>query len=711
MSLLRLTLAQISTSPDNFLPWNPVLASFQGLADGLTAAAYLSIAATLIYIARRQVRFGRLTTVVLGLFAAFLFTAGLGHAAAFTGLWTAPDAWTGAVKIATAVFSVAAAAALVRSLPTVLQLPTRAEFDREKGKLEFASQARHAELSAANDLLRAEADQRKDAEAEVLRLNTELQAHVTELQSLFKVLPVGVAIATDSTCENIRSNEAFAEMMGLPANRNASLSAPPFQTPSQVRVVHDGKELAASDQPMQRAVAQNTPVRDFEATLTRPDGVTLEVLVNAVPIRDGQGQPRGCVATFQDISGQKQAERKRLDFERRLLQSQKLESIGVLAGGIAHDFNNLLTGVLGHANFARSELSRGSTNVDHLLAQVETSAQRAADLCRQLLAYAGKGRIVVRLIDLNVAIQQTVPLLNLSVSKKVTLDLQLGASLPPLRGDPSQINQVLLNLVTNASEAIGTEAGTVTIRTERVNVTPMDMLTLTASPEMEPGTFICLEVRDTGCGIAPETISHIFEPFFTTKFVGRGLGLAAVIGIVHGHRGGIRVSSQVGVGTTFELFFPVVAAPARGSSPTFASPGASARGTVLVVDDDATVREFAGTVLSSVGFQVVSAVDGEDALAKLRRDPMQFDAVLLDLTMPKLDGEDTLMALRMIAPHLPVVLTSGYGEQAVVQRFVGRGLADFLPKPFMTEALVHAIHTAIERTRASSQGGAAGAGR
>jgi two-component system cell cycle sensor histidine kinase/response regulator CckA len=251
----------------------------------------------------------------------------------------------------------------------------------------------------------------------------------------------------------------------------------------------------------------------------------------------------------------------------------------------------------------------------------------------------------------------------------------------------------------------------VTIRTERVNVTPMDMLTLTASPEMEPGTFICLEVRDTGCGIAPETISHIFEPFFTTKFVGRGLGLAAVIGIVHGHRGGIRVSSQVGVGTTFELFFPVVAAPARGSSPTFASPGSSARGTVLVVDDDATVREFAGTVLSSVGFQVVSAVDGEDALAKLRRDPMQFDAVLLDLTMPKLDGEDTLMALRMIAPHLPVVLTSGYGEQAVVQRFVGRGLADFLPKPFMTEALVHAIHTAIERTRVSSQGGATGAGR
>jgi CheY-like chemotaxis protein len=229
----------------------------------------------------------------------------------------------------------------------------------------------------------------------------------------------------------------------------------------------------------------------------------------------------------------------------------------------------------------------------------------------------------------------------------------------------------------------------------------MDMLTLIASPEMEPGTYICLEVRDTGCGIPPETLSHIFEPFFTTKFVGRGLGLSAVIGIVQGHRGGIRVSSQVGVGTTFELFFPVVATSARGTASTFPT-SAPAHGTVLVVDDDATIREFVGTALIAAGYQVVSAVDGEDALAKLKQDPMQFDAVLLDLTMPKLDGEDTLMALRMIAPNLPVVLTSGYGENAIVQRFVGRGLADFLPKPFMSEALVGVINTVVQRGRAAA---------
>jgi len=374
----------------------------------------------------------------------------------------------------------------------------------------------------------------------------------------------------------------------------------------------------------------------------------------------------------------------------------------VLAGGIAHDFNNLLTGVIGHANFARGELARGHTAIDPLLAQVELSAQRAAELCRQLLAYAGKGRLVVRLIDLNVAVQQTVPLLNLSITKKVTLDLQLAEGLPPFRGDPTQINQVLMNLVANASEAIGLGVGTVTIRTERVTLTPMDMLTLTTSPDIEPGTYISLEVRDTGCGIPPEAINHIFEPFFTTKFVGRGLGLSAVLGIVQGHRGGIRVSSQAGAGTIFELFFPVVAALSRETQSGL--PGSAApRGTVLVVDDDETIRGFANRVLIAAGYAVVSAVDGEDALMKLRRDPVNFDAVLLDLTMPKLDGEDTLMALRMLAPNLPVILTSGYSEQTIAQRFVGRGLADFLPKPFVSEALVSSIDTAVARARGKNE--------
>ncbi|MGH7944693.1 MAG: response regulator [Opitutaceae bacterium] len=682
------------------LQWHPFLVGVHTVADALISAAFLAMAVTLMHFARRESTRGVLFPGALALMAAFLISSGLTHAAEVLTMWMPAYGMSGIAKLITVCTAIGAAWALIRVAPLVSsQRAAGTGCEKAAG---MPVNSRIAELTAANERLSREAVQREDSDAEARRQNDALRAQLVELQSLFKAMPVGIAIATDASCRKLRANEAFAQMMGVPDARNTTLSSAPFAAPSDLRANHDGRDLPAADLPMQRAVTQNAPVRDFEHAITRPDGVTVDVIANAVPIRDAAGQPCGCVATFQDFSAHRQAERKRLDFERKLLQSQKLESIGVLAGGIAHDFNNLLTGVLGHANFARAELARGSINIDHLLAQVETSAQRAADLCRQLLSYAGKGRIVVRLIDLNVAIQQNVPLLKLAISKKVTLDIQLGAGLPPLRGDPSQINQVLLNLVTNASEAIGPAAGIVTLRTERVTISPMDMLTLTASPEMEPGSYICIEVRDTGGGINPETIGHIFEPFFTTKFVGRGLGLAAVLGIVHGHHGGIRVSSQLGVGTTFELFFPMVAQNSRGTLSPFAGTAPSNRGTVLVVDDDAVVRDLASAILNGAAYNVVTAIDGEDAIAKLRRDNMHFDAVLLDLTMPKLDGEDTLMALRMIAPNLPVVLTSGYGEEAVVQRFVGRGLADFLPKPFVSEALLSVISTAIERSRAAA---------
>ena len=670
------------------------------VTHAVTAGAYLAIAAALVYLMRKRPSI--LLPAVFALFGLFFVAGAISHAVDAFVLDQVFSTRVGVIQVMTAAVSLAAAFALARAVSRIVELPTRAELSRLNTSLEERVNARTADLTAANDRLRREIAQREQAEAEVRRLNTELQTRLAELQSLFKLLPVGVAISNDASCRTIRANQAFADMLGI-AGKSMSVSEPPFEMPTNFRVVHEGRELAASELPMQRAVAQNAAERDFEQSIARNDGVPVEVIANAVPIRDAEGRPLGCVATFQDISAHKLAERKRLDFERKLLHSQKLESIGVLAGGIAHDFNNLLTGVLGHTNFARGELARGMTNIDPLLAQVESSAQRAADLCRQLLAYAGKGRFVVRLIDLNVAVEQAVPLLKLSITKKVTLDLQLGSGLPPFRGDPTQINQVLMNLVANASEAIGVGTGTVTIRTERVNLAPMDMLTLNSAPDMEPGPCVCLSVCDTGCGIPPETIAHIYEPFFTTKFVGRGLGLAAVLGIVHGHRGAIRVSSQVGVGTTFELLFPIVTTPPREPAAPGAPPAAPlARGTVLVVDDDETIRSFANTVLRAAGYTVVDAADGEDALKKLRRDPVQFDAVLLDLTMPKLDGEDTLMGLRMLAPNLPVILTSGYGEQTVAQRFVGRGLADFLAKPFVSETLVSTIHTAITRTRGNN---------
>ena len=256
-----------------------------------------------------------------------------------------------------------------------------------------------------------------------------------------------------------------------------------------------------------------------------------------------------------------------------------------------------------------------------------------------------------------------------------------------------------MNLVINASEAICEKVGTVTVHTRRVTLAALDVVTLIAGTEIEPGNYVCLTVSDTGCGITAEAMPHIFEPFYTTKFVGRGLGLAAVLGIVQGHRGGVQCTSAEGQGTTFELYFPVSSPPPAAPAGVAAPPLAAmrpARGTVLVVDDEEAVRRLAISALTAAGFSVVTADDGTEALAHLRRGATRYDAVLLDLVMPKLDGEDTFVALHMLAPKLPVILTSGVHEQAAVTRFVARGLADFLPKPFTAEMLVTLVTAAIQ---------------
>lgn len=670
--------------------WQPGLVGLHVVADSLITLAYFSIPPVILYFVRRR-RDLPFPAIFL-MFGAFIVACGTTHLMEVITVWQ-PVYWlSGGIKLATAAISVASAVAVVRVVPAALELPSPEALRRLNATLEDRVRARTAELTAANEQLRREAAQREEAEAEVHRLNAELRTRLAELQSLFKLLPVGVGIATDASCRRIRFNQAYAEMHGLPGGEHGSFSAPPVEVTKNFRTLRDGRELRPDELPMPRAIATNTPVADFEKTIVRHDGRVVEVLAHAVPIRDETGRPCGCVATFQDITARKQAERQRLDVERRLQQGQKLESIGVLAGGIAHDFNNLLTGILGNTSLARLELANGSSNVDRFLAEVETSSQRAAELCRQLLAYAGKGRLVVKPLDLNLCVEQALPLVRLSISRKVLLDLQLGENLPPFRGDPTQIHQTLLNLVLNASEAIGERAGTITLRTERATLAPMDLLTLQGGTEIKPGNCVCLTVVDNGCGIPPESMGQIFEPFFTTKFIGRGLGLAAVLGMVHGHGGGIRVTSQVGSGTTFELFFPVLGSPRSHSS---APASGVVRATVLVVDDEDTVRQVAAAALEGAGFHVVTANDGTEALAHLQREAARFDAVLLDLTMPKLDGEDTLVALRMLSPDLPVILTSGYHEKPGIQRLVARGLADFLPKPFTGSALVAKVSAAI----------------
>jgi PAS domain S-box-containing protein len=398
--------------------------------------------------------------------------------------------------------------------------------------------------------------------------------------------------------------------------------------------------------------------------------------------RDSGGEPVRMLGVTWDIT-----ERQRLLDERRLLEqrmqeSQKLESLGVLAGGIAHDFNNLLMVILGSISLLRLDLGGSHPSVSHV-AQMEEASQRATDLCRQLLAYAGKGRFVMERTDLNRLIDDTLHLLQVSISKKAALRFQLDRELPAIVADTTQLRQVLMNLVMNASDAIGERSGAISISTGVLHADRAYLDATFLAPDIPTGEYVFLEVSDTGSGMSAETQARIFEPFFTTKFTGRGLGLAAVLGIVRGHRGALKVHSELGRGASFKFLLPSVSGvPEPTTIRPPREPVVASGGTILVVDDEAAVRDVARLLLESLGFQTLLASDGIEALAVYGKHRAQIVSVLMDLTMPTLDGEETFRELRRIDPGVRVLLMSGYNEQDAIARFVGKGVAGFIQKPF-----------------------------
>jgi len=313
---------------------------------------------------------------------------------------------------------------------------------------------------------------------------------------------------------------------------------------------------------------------------------------------------------------------------------------------------------------------------------------RAADLCRQLLAYSGKGRFVVRPLDVSELIRQTAPILQLSISKSATLRLDLANDLPLVDADATQIRQVLMNLVVNAAEALGDRTGLVSVTSGSLHAEGDYLRNTFLAPDLADGCYVFLEVSDNGCGMTPATQAKIFDPFFSTKFTGRGLGLSAVLGIVRGHKGAIKVYSELGRGTTIKLLFPAMeGSAARTTAVTPPQPALERRGTVLVVDDEDIVRNVAARILGSYGFDVVLANDGRDAVARFRERMPEIVAVLMDLTMPHMDGVDAFREIRMLSETVPVLLMSGYNEQDAVMRFAGKGLAGFVQKPFTVEML------------------------
>ncbi len=433
----------------------------------------------------------------------------------------------------------------------------------------------------------------------------------------------------------------------------------------------------------------------LELRLETPGGEERWVVESAQLHREPGTDRLLAYGLVQDFTERAQAQRERDRLQAQLLHVQKLESLGMLAGGIAHDFNNLLTAILGNASLAEMQLSPGHPAARSVASMV-TAARRASDLTRQLLAFSGRGHFRVESTDINERLRELAILLEATVPKKVSLRLEAAGALPPVECDVSQLNQVLMNLVINGAEAIGDEGGTVVIRTASVNLEVADLAARASAGGVSPGTFAVVEVSDTGRGMDPDTVSRIFDPFFTTKPTGHGLGLAAVQGIVRGHRGFITVYSEVGRGTTFKVFLPTVPAPDDPGKPGRVASGQPGR-TVLVVDDEPAVREFARAALEHGGYRVVEAVDGVAAVETFRALAADIDVVLLDLTMPRMNGEEALREIRRLRPTTPVVLSSGYNEVEATRRLVGRGRIEFIQKPYSVAELLKLLSTVLEK--------------
>lgn len=502
-------------------------------------------------------------------------------------------------------------------------------------------------------------------------------------RTLTALAPVGIAMSdTKGNCVFV--NPRWCELSGLTSEQSLGIG--------WLRAIHpdDRNRLFSEWQTARQAGKEfGTDLR-----VVSPAGRILFLRGAAAVLRDGDGNISGYVGTVMDLTDRMRAEEDRRRIEAQLQQAQKLESLGVMAGGIAHDFNNLLTSILGYADLASMELPVGSS-ARPLVAEVMNATRRAAALTQQMLAYSGKGRFVVESIDLSILIEDMIRLLQMTTSGKCVIGYNLMKDLPAVEADSSQIQQVLMNLVINAVEAVAEGTGQILVSTG-IRYCDRAYLSATCIPDFSrEGMYVYLSVTDNGIGMSAETRCRIFEPFFTTKFTGRGLGLAAVLGIVRGNGGTIRCDSEPGRGTTFTVLLPATGGCAHEHVPENSVQSTwRGSGTVLVVDDEESIRTIAGCMLASMGFAVLTAADGLEGVEVFRSDPASVRLVLLDITMPHLDGPATFCEMQRIRHDVKVVFSSGYNQPSVDNSFSGDGTTAFIQKPYSFEDL----RTVVRRT-------------
>jgi len=503
------------------------------------------------------------------------------------------------------------------------------------------------------------------------------EAALAQWEYVFQNAGWGVVLTDPAGAAMESVNPAFAAMHGyepgeLQGRPLADMLAPEART----------------DLPQHAARANREEHAVYEALHLRKDGSRFPALTDETAFKNPQGAILFRAYYFQDVS-----ERKRL--ESKMREAQKLESLGVLAGGLAHDFNNLLTGIMGNAGLVLEWLPAESPARPALMNVVRAS-ERAADLTRQMLAYSGKGRFVIREVNLSETVREITGLIRTSIPRKVQLDLNLAEDLPPVEADPSQIQQLIMNLVINGAEAVGENAGAVRVTTGVEDVSAAPLQGYLGMDVLGPGRYVCLEVHDSGVGMDERTKARIFDPFFTTKFTGRGLGLAAVSGIVRSHHGALKVDSAPGAGSTFRVLFPAAPAGVAAKAPVVeARADLRGAGTILVADDEEMVRRTAKAALEHYGYAVVTAENGLQALETVDRMRSGIALVLLDLTMPVMSGEETFERLRALEPGLKVIVTSGHSETEAIRRFGPQGVTSFIQKPFTPARLAEKVKAVL----------------
>ncbi|MEI6207860.1 MAG: PAS domain S-box protein [Desulfuromonadales bacterium] len=503
------------------------------------------------------------------------------------------------------------------------------------------------------------------------------------IETLLASSPTGILVYEGDSGYCVLANQAVADMTG---GTIATLRSQNFRNISSWRATgyYQLAESVLAD-----GVTRRTE-NEFGTSFGK--SVALDALFSRF---DVDGRPH-LLLIVMDISERIHLAEENRQIAAQMLHVQKLESLGVLAGGIAHDFNNILTAVLGNADLALMRLPFESPARENLI-QIEKAAGRATELARQMLAYSGKGHFVIETLNFNEIVEEMAHMLEVSISKKALLLLNFTPDLPTVEADATQLRQVLMNLVINASEAIGFNSGVIAITTGTMECDKAYFSDNWTDDHLPEGLYVYLEVADTGCGMDRELIPKIFDPFFTTKFTGRGLGMSAVLGIIRGHKGAIKVSSEKGKGTSFKLLLPVSLHPVVHAGKIEATDGIwKGTGIILLVDDEESIRVMGEEMLHELGFDTLTASDGLDALEVFNQNKDQIRCVILDLTMPRLDGEQTFREIRRLKPDVRVLISSGFNEQEVTSKFVGKGLSGFIQKPYKIMEVSNKLREILE---------------